>query len=92
MIVSDELPEFTTMERDLKKRGNKKIYLDYLQNRRSQTIVSVYSVRPKSGATVSMPLHWSEVKKGLDPGDFTIQNSLKKIRKNPSIFKGVLGS
>ena len=91
MIVSDELPEFTTMERNLKKRGNKKIYLDYLQNRRSQTISSVYSVRPKKGATVSMPLQWKEVKKGLKPGDFTIHNSLKRIRENPSIFKGVLG-
>lgn len=91
LIVSDELPLFTTMERNLKKRGNKKIYLDYLQNRRSQTIASVYSVRPKTGATVSMPLLWREVKKGLNPGDFTIHNSLNRIKKNPSIFKAVLG-
>lgn len=91
MIVSDELPLFTTMERNLKKRGNKKIYLDYLQNRRSQTISSVYSVRPKPGATVSMPLEWKEVKKGLSPLDFTIENALKRIKKKPDLFKGILG-
>ncbi len=92
MIVSDELPEFTTLERNLKKRGDRKIYLDYLQNRRSQTISSVYSVRPRKAATVSMPLQWKEVKKGLKPDDFTIHNALKRIKKSPDIFKPVLGS
>ncbi|MEO7524178.1 MAG: non-homologous end-joining DNA ligase [Ferruginibacter sp.] len=91
IIVSELLPDLTTMERNLKKRGNKKIYLDYLQNRKSQTISSVYSVRPKKGATVSMPLHWKEVKKGLQPTDFTIHNAAKRIRKMPEIFRGVLG-
>lgn len=91
MIVSERLPGFTTMERNLKKRGNKKIYLDYLQNRRSQTISSVYSVRPKKGATVSMPLEWKEVKKGLTPQKFTIKNALARIKKKPSLFKEVLG-
>ncbi|MEO8769940.1 MAG: DNA ligase D [Ferruginibacter sp.] len=92
MIVCDELPTFTTMERNLKKRGNKKIYLDYLQNRKSQTISSVYSVRPKKGATVSMPLQWKEVKKGLKPSDFTIHNAVERIKKQPTIFRGVLGT
>ena len=91
MIVSDMLPEFTTLERNLKKRGNKKIYLDYLQNRKSQTISSVYSIRPKKGATVSMPLQWKEVKPGLVPQDFTIYNSIKRIAEQPDLFKGVLG-
>lgn len=90
MIVSEELDSFTTTERNLKKRGNKKIYLDFLQNRKGQTISSVYSLRPKKGATVSMPLQWKEVKPGLTPGDFTIHNSIKRIRKNPHIFKGIL--
>ena len=87
MIVCDELPTFTTMERNLKKRGNKKIYLDHLQNRRSQTISSVYSVRPKKGATVSMPLQWKEVKKGLKPTDFTIHNAHKKNSKTSRYFQ-----
>ena len=91
-MVNEMIPAFTTLERNLKKRGNKKIYLDYLQNRSGQTISSVYSLRPKNGATVSMPLYWKEVKKGLTPNQFTIFNSAKIISKRADIFKGVLGA
>jgi bifunctional non-homologous end joining protein LigD len=91
MLANDELKSFTTLERNLQKRGNKHIYLDYLQNRRGQTISSVYSVRPKPGATVSTPLLWKEVKKGLSPKQFTIYNSLERVKKMGDIFKGVLG-
>ncbi len=91
MIVSEMLPDFTTMERNLKKRGNEKIYLDYLQNRSGQTISSIYSLRPKNGATVSMPLHWKEVKKGLKPQQFTIFNAAEIISKRAEIFKGIFG-
>jgi len=91
ITVSEMLPDFTTLERNLKKRGNKKIYLDYLQNRSGQTISSVYSLRPKNGATVSMPLHWKEVKKGLTPQQFTIFNAAEIISKRADIFKGILG-
>jgi bifunctional non-homologous end joining protein LigD len=92
MYVNEMLPDFTTMERNLKKRGDKKIYLDFLQNRSGQTISSVYSLRPKKGATVSMPLDWKEVKKGLTPQHFTIFNAVARIKKNPDIFKGILGA
>ena len=91
MMVSEMLPDFTTLERNLKKRGNDKIYLDYLQNRSGQTISSVYSLRPKNGATVSMPLYWKEVKKGLTPQQFTIFNAVEIISKRAEIFKGILG-
>jgi len=91
MLAQEELPKFTSLERNLKKRGNKMIYLDHLQNRRGQTISSVYSLRPKEGATVSMPLEWKEVKPGLSPADFTIYNALKRIEKKGDLFKGVLG-
>ncbi len=91
ITVNEILPGFTTLERNLKKRGNKKIYLDYLQNRSGQTIACVYSLRPKDGATVSMPLHWKEVKKGLSPKQFTIFNAKEIIEKRVDIFKGILG-
>jgi bifunctional non-homologous end joining protein LigD len=91
VIVSESLPDFTTLERNLKKRGDSKIYLDYLQNRSGQTIASVYSLRPKKGATVSMPLEWKEVKKGLSPTQFNIHNSLARIKKSPGMFLGIFG-
>lgn len=91
MTAVEQLPDFTSLERNLRKRGNDMIYMDYLQNRRGQTISSVYSLRPKEGATVSMPLDWKEVKPGLSPQDFTIYNALKRIEKKGDIFKGTLG-
>lgn len=62
-LVNRELPKFTSLERVVAKRRGK-MYLDFLQNRPQATIAAPYSLRPKPGATVSMPLHWEEVKKG----------------------------
>lgn len=90
MFVNQMLPGFTTLERNLKKRGNKNIYLDYLQNRRGQTLACVYSLRPKPGATVSTPLKWEEVKKGISPKDFTIFNIKERVEKMGDIFSGIL--
>lgn len=89
--VQELLPDLTTLERSLQKRAKNKIYLDYLQNRRGQTLASVYSLRPKEGAPISMPLEWKEVKKGLHPTDFTLQNALKRLEKKGDLFQPVLG-
>jgi len=89
--VNEKLPEITTLERSLQKRSTNKIYLDYLQNRQGQTLASVYSIRPKEGASVSMPLEWNEVKPGLKPTDFTIHNALERIKEKGDLFKPVLG-
>ncbi len=89
-IVHQQIPEFTTLERIVKKR-NGKMYLDFLQNRPGATIASPYSVRPKKGATVSMPLHWEEVRKGLKTENFTLRNSIERFNKEGDLFKGVLG-
>jgi len=50
------LPDTTSIERIVKKRKGK-LYIDYLQNRPKATLAAPYSLRPKPGATVSMPLH-----------------------------------
>jgi len=89
--VNDKLPKITTLERSLQKRDDKKIYLDYLQNRTGQTLASVYSIRPKEGASVSMPLEWEELKPGLRPTDFNIHNALERIKEKGDLFKPVLG-
>ena len=88
--VHNLLPKFTSIERLIKNRDNK-LYIDYLQNRPKATLAAPYSLRPKPGATVSMPLHWEEVKKGLKMTDFTIVNALGRIKEQGDIFKPVLG-
>lgn len=88
--VHHELPRFTSIERMTRNRSGK-LYVDYLQNRPKATLAAPYSLRPKPGATVSMPLHWEEVKKGLKMKDFTINNALERIKSQGDIFKPVLG-
>ncbi len=90
-IVHQQLPDFTSMERQIKNRGGK-MYLDFLQNRPGATIAGPYSLRPKPGATVSMPLHWDEVKKGLKMKDFTIKNAIPRVKREGDLFKGTLGA
>lgn len=90
MKAHELLPETTSLERNLSKRGNK-IYLDYLQNRRGQTLASVYSLRPEPGATVSTPLEWKELKKGLHYSKFNIKTIQKRLQKMGDIFKPVMG-
>jgi bifunctional non-homologous end joining protein LigD len=89
-LVHEELPAFTSIVRNPQKRQDK-IYLDYLQNRPIQTICAPYSVRPKPGATVSTPLDWSEVKKGLKISDFTIGNVFQRLKSEGDLFENVLG-
>lgn len=58
------------------------VFIDYLQNAHGRTMVCPYSLRATPTATVSMPLEWSEVKKGLNPEEFNITTALN-IQSNP---------
>ena len=88
-IVYRDISSFTSLERNPAKRKGK-IYLDYLQNRSIQTIAAPYSLRPKPGATVSTPLHWDEVKKGLTIQQFNIKTIFDRLEDVGDIFKPVL--
>lgn len=89
--IQEKLPEITSMERAVKARKGK-IYLDYLQNRRGQTLASAYCARPKPGAPVSAPLEWKEVKSGLKILDFNIQNMPERLEnQKKEFFSKVLG-
>jgi bifunctional non-homologous end joining protein LigD len=89
ILAQSRLPRTTTIERSLSKRQNR-IYIDYLQNKRGQTLSSVYSIRPVPGASISTPLEWREVKHGLDPSRFNIQNFEHRLKKVGDLFSGVL--
>lgn len=86
----NRLPETTSIERTVSKRKDK-IYVDFLQNRKGQTIAAPYSARPKPGATVSTPLRWDEVNEHLDPKAFTIFTIHERLEQTGDLWKGVLG-
>jgi len=88
--IHGQLPKFTSIERKTEDRGGK-MYIDFLMNRPQASVAAPYSLRPKKGATVSMPLHWDEVKKGLEMKAFMIKNALDRLRETGDLFKGVLG-
>lgn len=89
-FIHDKLPKLTSMERAVKNRRGK-IYLDYLQNRRGQTMAAPYCARPKKGAPVSAPLSWKEVKPGLSILDFTIKTIPRRLAQTDDWFSPVLG-
>jgi bifunctional non-homologous end joining protein LigD len=63
-----------------------RIYLDYLRNDLMASAVAPLSPRARAGAPVSMPLLWTQVRAGLDPGRFTIRTAPKLIAKS-SVWK-----
>jgi bifunctional non-homologous end joining protein LigD len=83
--------DFTSIERLPEKRRGK-VYVDFLQNSKGQTLAAPYSVRPTKEATVSTPLDWGEVKKGLSPKDFTMKNLDRRLNRVGDLWKPILGA
>ncbi len=88
-IANRELPAITSLKRHPAERQGK-VYLDYLQNAKGQTMAAPYCVRPKAGMPVSTPLEWAEVKHTLDPSHFTVKNILHRLEAKGDLLKGAL--
>jgi len=58
-----------------------RIFLDYLRNDRTSTAVAVLSSRVRAGAPISMPIHWRDVKLGLEPLRYTIRSGPALLKK-----------
>jgi bifunctional non-homologous end joining protein LigD len=64
--------------------------VDYNQNAWGRTLASVYSVRPKPPATVSAPVTWAEVEKGIRLEDFRIDNMPGRVARRGDLWKILL--
>lgn len=89
LIINKIYPDITSLETSPAKRVGK-VHIDYRQNNKGQTVASVYSLRPKQGATVSTPLQWEELEDNLDPKIFNIKSIFPRLEKIGDLFKGVL--
>jgi bifunctional non-homologous end joining protein LigD len=85
--VAQRAPKIATVQRSLAKREKQQVYVDAMQNARGKTIASPFSARAKPGATVSMPLTWKQVEKGVKISDFAIQNAPKLVEKNGNAWQ-----
>jgi bifunctional non-homologous end joining protein LigD len=85
--VAHRAPKIATTQRSLSKRQKQQVYVDAMQNARGKTIASVFSARAKPGATVSMPLAWKRVERGVKISDFTIKNALGLVKKNGNAWE-----
>lgn len=85
--VAQRAPKIATTQRSLAKRQKQQVYVDAMQNARGKTIASPFSARAKPGATVSMPLTWKQVEKGVKISDFTIRNAPGLLKKNGNAWR-----
>ena len=90
-LAHRRLPKSTSLVRSPTKR-QKKVYLDFLQNRQGQTLAAPYSVRPIAAAPVSTPLSWVEVKPGLNPLQFTIRTMRTRLDRTGDLWRPVLSA
>lgn len=90
--VAERVPKIATVQRSLAKRQKQQVYVDAMQNARGKTIASPYSARAKPGATVSMPLTWRQIEKGVKISDFTIKNVPELVKKNGDAWKDFYAS
>ena len=90
--IAERAPKIATTQRSIAKRGKQQVYVDAMQNARGKSIASAYTARARPGATVSMPLTWKQIKKGVKISDFTIENVPALIKKKGDAWEDFFNS
>src|SRR5216684_4433617 len=83
-------PALMTAEYRVAKRPAGRVLVDYNQNAWGRTLASIYSVRPRPEATVSTPVTWKEIEKGVRIEDFTVANVPARVAKLGDLWKPLL--
>jgi bifunctional non-homologous end joining protein LigD len=83
-------PDLVTAEYKVAKRPTGRVLVDYNQNAWGRTLASIYSVRPKPRATVSTPVKWKELERGVAIEDFRLGNVPARLRKLGDLWEPLL--
>src|ERR1044072_3545431 len=88
--VTSQAPKLLTAIYQVSKRPKNRVLVDYNQNAWGRTLASVYSVRPKELPTVSTPIEWSELERGLKMEEFRIDNVPARVKKLGDLWAPLL--
>jgi bifunctional non-homologous end joining protein LigD len=85
-------PTLMTSEYRVAKRPKGRVLVDYNQNAWGRTLASIYSVRPRPRATVSTPVTWNEIARGVAIEDFRIDNVRERIARVGDLWKPLVAA
>jgi bifunctional non-homologous end joining protein LigD len=88
--LAAQAPQLVTAVYKVSKRPKGRVLVDYNQNAWGRTLASIYSVRPRPKATVSTPVKWSEVEKGISIDDFRMDNVPARLRRLGDLWQPLL--
>jgi bifunctional non-homologous end joining protein LigD len=83
-------PKLITAEYRVAKRPRGRVLVDYNQNAWGRTLASIYSVRPRPNATVSTPVAWDEIQRGVRLEDFRMDNVPARLRQLGDLWQPLL--
>jgi bifunctional non-homologous end joining protein LigD len=89
-ILASAHPKLITAEYKIAKRPHGRVLVDYNQNAWGRTLASVYSVRPTKEASVSTPVTWEEIERGMTISDFRLDNVAARVRRLGDLWKPML--
>ncbi len=89
-VLESAHPKLITAEYRIAKRPKGRVLVDYNQNAWGRTLASIYSIRPKPRASVSTPVTWKEIERGVEIEDFRIDNVRKRIAKLGDLWAPLL--
>src|SRR6266436_4402664 len=86
-VLAAAHPKLMTAIYKVANRPKGRVLVDYNQNAWGRTLASIYSVRPTPKATVSVPVTWEEIEKGVKIEDFRLDNVRKRIKEFGDLWK-----
>jgi len=90
--VTSHSPKLLTAIYQVSKRPKGRVLVDYNQNAWGRTLASIYSIRPTERATVSTPVTWKELERGVRIDDFRMDNVPGRIKKLGDLWKPLVAS